>query len=205
MPSRLAARLLAIAAPAALLLALGGCGATVASLEPNPAEVRITSADQSPTIQVTPKDEKGNPINPPPTYTWASSDEAVATVDAAGTITAKATGDAQVTVSEPGGKTATLKVMVTFPEKLVVTSGAEPQIKVGETRKLVAEVKDSLDRPVDGHGVEWTSADAALASAAGGALTGVAPGKVRVEARSGSLTTGFDLEVLPAETVAAVP
>lgn len=199
MSSRVAARLLALAA---LPLTLAACGATVASLEPNPQEVRITSADQSPTIQVTPKDEKGDPINPPPTYTWASSDEAVATVDASGTITAKATGDAQVTVAEPGGKTATLKVMVTFPERLVIVSGAEPQLKVGETRKLAAEVKDALDRTVDGHGVEWTSADAALASVAGGTLTGVAPGKVRVEARSGSLTTGFDLEVLPAEPVA---
>ncbi len=205
MKSSLLPRLLLWTSSLALAALFMGCGAKVESLEASPSEVKITSADQKPQVQVTAKDKDGNAIQPVPVLTWKSGDEAVAGVGPDGTVTAKATGDAELTVSEPSGKSASVKVMVSFPSQLAI-SGNPPQLAVGATQKVTAEVKDEKGRMVEGQAVTWSSADAALATIGeDGTVTAVAAGKVKIEAKSGNLTAGFELEIIAAPPAVPVP
>jgi hypothetical protein len=117
-------------------------------------------------------------------YTWASSDDAVATVDEAGLVTGVVAGTAIITATgvdtgasgswgihiyeEGEGPSATPRVFV---------SGAIT-VKVGETATLAAETVDGEDT-----GYGWESSDEAVATVdADGVVTGVAVGPVTITA-----------------------
>lgn len=67
---------------------------------------------------------------------WASSDEAIATVES-GTVTAVSAGKAQVTASDKSGKaTATIEVVVTVPPQSIEAENLELQLGGVETAAL---------------------------------------------------------------------
>ena len=109
---------------------------------------------------------------------WASSNEAVATVDQTGKVTGVAAGNANITfTTTDGGKVGTtaavIAVAVIVPTSVSV-SPASPTCAVGATVKLSASITPA--NSTDKTGV-WTSATPAVATvAADGTVTGVSEG-----------------------------
>jgi len=76
------------------------------------------------------------PANAETTYTYATSNKKVATVDAKGKITAKKTGKANITVTSANGKKVVIKVTVKkAPNKITVTTKSKT-LKKGKSFKI---------------------------------------------------------------------
>lgn len=118
--------------------------------------------------------------------TWASTDEAVATVDG-GNVTAVAEGSCSITASLPNGASATCRVMVGgVVAKNVKISPAKVSLEAGAMHELTVQVRpDNASRA----SLSWASSDDAVVQVDDtGVLTAVAPGKavVTVKTISGS-------------------
>ena len=132
-------------------------------------------------------------------YTWASTDETVATVVdgvvtgvAAGTAAFTATGADTMAVGTwgvhvwvEGGETVT--------EPMIVLGGPVG-VKIGETITLVAETIEGEDS-----GYSWASDDEAVATVVDGVVTGVTEGDAKITA------TGLDTEKVGSWGVAVLP
>ena len=127
--------------------------------------------------------------------TWRSSDTAVATVDASGTVAGIAEGTATVTATTvDGGFTADCAVTV-LPEDAVIVPvtgvsvhPASVSIKPGNTRQITATVS-----PADAtiRDISWRSSDLTVATVDGyGKVTAVALGRATITAttRDGGFT-----------------
>jgi len=126
--------------------------------------------------------------------TWTSSDENIATVDAAGTVTAVAEGTATITATA-GGKTASCVVTVS-PAAIPVTgiSLDKPALAlaVGERGTLTATV--SPENATDT--VVWSSDNGAVATVdQSGVVTAVAAGKAVITATAGGVSATCDVTV----------
>lgn len=117
---------------------------------------------------------------------WTSSNDAVATVDAAGVVTAVAVGTATITATSSFDDTKSDSVTVTVNPLPAVTlveiDQATPATAIGGTVTLTATVT-----AVGGanESVTWTSGDEAIATVdADGVVTGVASGTVAITATS---------------------
>jgi len=114
------------------------------------------------------------------TITWASSDEAVATVNAEGKVTAVALGEATVTATCGEVSTYCTVTVVATPAESITISQETATLKVGETVELTATVmpEDATDKTVS-----WTSSDEAVATVdAEGKVTAVALGEAEITA-----------------------
>ena len=129
--------------------------------------------------------------------TWASSNEAVATVDENGEVTAVAAGTANITVTTvDGGKTATCKVTVreqgSIVESIRITAASPlPQVRRGRTMQLSATVT-----PEGAADVTWTSSNPAVLTVdATGKVTGVKAGLVMVTATANGKSASILIRV----------
>lgn len=121
--------------------------------------------------------------------TWASSDEAVATVSQDGTVTAVAEGTAVITVTA-GSKSATCNVTVTAErievESIEISPAEVTLTQIGETAQLTAQVM-----PEDATYTEitWTTSDEGIVTVTEeGLLTAVAAGNATVTAAIGEVS-----------------
>ena len=170
-----------------------------------------TQAAESVTLDRTTLDlaEAGTTIALVPTFapegataalTWASSDEAVATVDENGNVTAVAPGSAVISATMENGQKAECTVNCTWDadaEGQAPEEGGEDQ----ETAPAGPSLS-SNDMTLDSEGaskqltlngaageVTWTSSDESVATvAADGTVTAVAPGRATVTATVGEQT-----------------
>ena len=129
------------------------------------------------------------------TVTWTSSDEAVATVDAEGLVTAVAPGQAVITAA-CGEVSATCSFTV-LARVIEVTGITLDQTSIfgapGNSQKLTATVTpdDATDKTVT-----WSSSNEAVATVdAEGLVTFVADGKAVITAACGGFTATCDVEV----------
>lgn len=117
------------------------------------------------------------------TVTWTSSDEAVATVDENGTVTAVKGGTATITASTVNDKKAACTVTVYAPVTgLEITDPESSRLATGKTLQLATAIspEDATDKSVT-----WKSSDDAKATvSADGLVTAVAPGEVTITATS---------------------
>ena len=121
--------------------------------------------------------------------TWASSDEAVATVSQDGTVTAVAEGTAVITVTA-GSKSATCNVTVTEErieiESIEISPAEVTLTQIGETAQLTAQVM-----PEDATYTEitWTTSDEGIVTVTEeGLLTAIAAGNATVTAAIGEVS-----------------
>lgn len=129
-------------------------------------------------------------------YSWESSDTAIATVGADGTATAVAPGTVTITVTGANA-TASCTVTVTVPPEKVVLSHSELDLKVGNTQLLAAVVmpENATDKQVT-----WESSDTAIVTVgADGTVTAVAPGSATVTVRCGEVTASCTVTVTAPE------
>jgi hypothetical protein len=123
-------------------------------------------------------------------YAWASSDPAIATVDAAGVVTGVAEGEATITATGADTQaTGTWGVYVVGEDVVTPPPDPDPVVTVtgnfsvveGETLQLSAATEHGEDASYT-----WASSDLSVATVDGdGLVTGVAPGEVIISATGG--------------------
>jgi len=119
------------------------------------------------------------------TYTWSSSDAAVATVSSAGLVTAVSAGTAIITATanDGSGKVAICSVTVNVPIVLVSSinlSSSSLTLEVGGTSTLSATV---LPSNATNKNVTWSSSNTAVATVnASGLVTAVSAGTATITA-----------------------
>ncbi len=131
---------------------------------------------------------------------WSSSDEAVATVDAAGRATAHAAGEATIT-AESDGVTGTATLTVTEPPEVasVEVEPATASVQVGQSTTFTARALDGAGDPIPGIVFTWSSSDEAVATVDdAGEATGQAEGTATITATSGAFSASATLTVTAA-------
>jgi uncharacterized protein YjdB len=130
------------------------------------------------------------------TVTWNSSDDAIATVDNAGKVTAVNTGECTITVTTTdGNKTASCVVTVVQPVTGIEVEPLTASLKVGEFTTLAATIKpaEATDKTY-----KWSSSDELIASVdQTGKVIGVKAGECTITATSndGSKTASCTVTV----------
>lgn len=168
-----------------------------------------TQAAESVTLDRTTLDlaEAGTTIALVPTFapegataalTWTSSDEAVATVDENGNVTAVAPGSAVITAAMENGQKAECTVNCTWDAEAQApeeggegqeTAPAGPSLSSNDITLDSAGATKQLTLNGASGEVTWTSSDEAVATvAADGTVTAVAPGRATVTATVGEQT-----------------
>ncbi len=116
--------------------------------------------------------------------TWSSSNPAFATVSPSGVATGVALGSATITATSEGKSGNTVATVIPVPVGTVFVSPATASTHVGSTTTLAATVKDQNGTVVTNRVVTWTSSNAAVATVAGGVVTGVKVGTATITATS---------------------
>lgn len=130
------------------------------------------------------------------TVTWASDNEAIATVAADGTVTGVSVGVANIT-AKCGDVSATCKVSVNpVPAATVTINVPDTKIYVGDKLTLSAMV--APDNTTD-KTLIWTCSTPEIATinAQTGELTAIAPGEARIKATCGEATGMATVTIIP--------
>ncbi len=178
----------------------GGAGGPVATVTvtPNPAAVAIGSTRA---FTALPKDASGATVTT--TFTWTSSDPAVATIDAASGVASGLTvGTTTVTATAANGIAGTSVLTVSAAGDIATVSVGAATVPVGFQTQVFATARDGAGAAVTTT-FSWTvdPADVARLSVdANGVITGLAAGSARVIATapngvSGSATITVDAPI----------
>jgi len=162
-------------------------------IEVQPASLTISATGTKTPLKATAMTKDGKPV-PDEKFTYTSSDDKVATVDAMGTVVGVKSGTATITVAGKE-KSAKVPVEVVIPAAVVVKGAPFTLTGVGSTTALSGQVQDDAGRPVNGATLEFTSADPKIAEVSGTTLTAKAPGSTKITATSGELRQEFDVTV----------
>jgi uncharacterized protein YjdB len=129
---------------------------------------------------ITLRDASGRPLEGR-AITWTTSDPLIATVSAAGLVTAHSKG---VVTIRATSESVTDEVLLTVFEPPVVSvelSHTTASIEEGESLTMTAVARDADGRILDGRAATWSSDDPSVVSVdASGRLTGNKPGQSRV-------------------------
>jgi uncharacterized protein YjdB len=131
--------------------------------------------------------------------TWASSNEAIATVSGAGLVTAVAAGSATITATSEGvSDDVALTVTAPVPVDTILLSATDSTIVVGDTLLITAELRDADGNVLTGRTITWDSDDDdILTVSASGVVTAVAAGSATVTATSEGKTATLLIIVEP--------
>ena len=168
-------------------------------IAPAPAAIRVTPdsvalAALGDTIRLAAEvlDQRGRAMEDEP-VSWSSGDEAVATVDPGGLVTAVGTGSAEVAASSRDVSAATAVTVMQIARSVVVRPAADTLL-AGDTLRLAAEAFDANGRPVAGAEFAWSSSDSAVATVDGaGLVTAHSRGAAVIAAVSGRATGRMEL------------
>ena len=147
------------------------------------------------------------------TFTWTSSNDAVATVSDIGLVTGVAAGTATITAAVDdavGGNTsdaATITVTAgAVPVASVTVTPNPASVQVGGTVQLTATPENANGTPLPDRPVSWSTSAAAVATvSSSGLVTGLAPGSATITATSeGTSGTSAVSVTVPPPTGTAV-
>jgi len=144
-----------------------------------PSAVTLPRLGATADLSVQAFDGAGSPIAVP-AHTWSTSDAAVATVSAAGRVTATGYGSATITATAADGLTATASISVPRPG-LTVEPASLTFVSLGSSQQLVATITDGAGAPVPDAAVTFASANEAVATVdAAGTVTSGEVGETTV-------------------------
>ena len=177
---------------------------TTVTVTPSAAELAALEATVQLTAEV--RDQYGN-VMAGASVSWASSEAAVAAVDAAGLVTAAANGAATITATS-GQASGTAAVTVAQVVAAVAVTPEADTLVEADTLRLSAEAADANGHAVEAAEFAWSSGDTLVAVVdTSGLVTGVAPGVAEVTATSSGVsgTTALTVAAAVATTVAVTP
>jgi Bacterial surface proteins containing Ig-like domains len=129
---------------------------------------------------------------------WRSTDEAIATVDSTGLITAQDTGDVLIIVDEKKAADTVRVRIIPVPVRSVVVAGPD-SIGVRDTVAYVATALDSAGEALVSREVGWHSTDGTVLKMLGrGSAEALAEGSAQVEATVDAVTGRAPVRVWPA-------
>ena len=162
--------------------------ASVDHVEVVPADARFSALGDTLRLTSVALDANGHAVADAEFF-WESGDGAVATVDAAGLVTAVANGTATITATS-GSVSGSVAVTVAQEVSAVAaTPDTASLAALGDTLRLAAEALDATGHAVAGAEFSWESGDGAVATVdAAGLVTGVANGTATITATSGSVS-----------------
>lgn len=168
----------------------------VERLEAESMMLHLADGPASLTYTVVPKNFTGE-------LTFASADESIATVDAAGQVTPVAVGDTTVTVTAPNGLTATAAVHVWDGPKALTLTPGKTEITTGGGTQI--GVTDEQGNDVEAESLTWASSDETVAQVSGGWVDVTGTGAVTITASTEyGVSTSVELTgVAPAARPAA--
>lgn len=200
-----------------LLLSLSGCGdsgeppaapeeptpgASVARIVVLPSWASIDPGDTSRFVAL-PFDWEGRRVFGV-TVTWSSSDEAIATVDSEGLLTAVRAGDATI-LAAVAHRVGTATVHVFTPVRAVSVSPDSTSLAFGETLQLTAAAFDSAGGPITDRAPAWSVLDTTIARVnSAGVLTGIEAGQAEIVARVGNAADTAIVKIRPLGVLEAV-
>ena len=139
-------------------------------------------------------------------FTWMSSNEGVAMIDAGGLATGVSAGEVTITATAddiPGTATLTVKE----PPPMVATVTVTPpmaEVEEGQTQRFIAVAADADGMLIQGAPISWTSSDENVATVSStGLATGVGPGEATITASSDGVSGEATLTVTEAPPVLA--
>jgi endo-1,4-beta-xylanase len=151
-----------------------------------PASMSFTSLNATAQLSAVAKDSTGSTVANPG-FTWTTLNSAIATVTAAGLVTAKGIGHVGIVVSAAccGSDTTTVDV-TQVPATVTVSPSSVSGLSPGDTRQLTATVQDANGSMVIGASVAWNSTSTTIVTVDGnGLVQALAPGAATVTATSG--------------------
>jgi uncharacterized protein YjdB len=160
----------------------------VASMSVSPNRMTLVGpAGTKMALVVEIKDAKGNAANLKPK--WMSGDTKVATVDANGIVTSAGEGRTTIIASLGNDQSSASDVRVLHRE--IGTFEISPLtliIKIGETQRINATVRDSSGMAIEDAALAWTSSEPKIASVSNGAVVGLARGTAVITVATSSRT-----------------
>lgn len=155
----------------------------VATLTVTPPVVSISVGQATPLTPV-PRDSTGNALVGR-SVSWTSSDSAVASISAAGQLTALAPGSATITATCEGASAVVSVTVTRVPVGTVSVAPATATLEQNASKQLSATVRDSSGAIVTDRAVTWTSDNLGVATVSGaGLVTGLVPGTATITATS---------------------
>jgi uncharacterized protein YjdB len=167
----------------------------VASLTVSPSRMTLIGASGTTmALAAEIRDSKGNLS--PLKLKWISGDPKVATVDADGVVTAGVEGRTTVIASLGNDVSAACDVKVLHREiGAFELTPVTLILKVGETQRMTATIKDVTGFVIEDAALAWTTSDPKTATVTNGAVTGVARGAARISVATSMKTLGADVLV----------
>ncbi len=142
------------------------------------------------------------------TVTWSSKDEAVATVDEDGLVTAVDNGMAEITAHAGNamGSAAITVAQVPAGISIEVDAEATTLTEIGQTLQLMVSVSDANDEPISEPAVTWSSSDETVVTVdEDGLVTAVGNGMADVTATSSGVSDMVGVTVsIPVDDVTYV-
>ena len=179
---------------------------TVSTVEVSPAADTVVERDTV-RFEAEARDANGHAVAAAE-FTWASGDTSVAVVDASGLVMGLGAGEVEVAATSSGvtGR-AELVVEALVPTTVSVAPSTLAFTALGDTVRLMAEVRDQIDRVMEGEPVAWTSAETMVAAVdSTGLVTAVANGAATITAMAGSASGTAAVTVAQrTSTVAVAP
>ena len=178
----------------------------VAAVEITPATASVNVGS---TVQLTAvaRDAAGNVLGGR-AISWASSSDAIATVDANGAVRGIAVGGATITATSEGVSGTAAVTVTLVPVASVAVTPATASVLVGASAQLAASVRDAAGNVLTGRTVTWTTSAVAIATVtANGLVRGIAPGGATITATSEGVsgTSAITVTLVPVATVTVAP
>jgi uncharacterized protein YjdB len=135
------------------------------------------------------------------TVEFSSSNPAVASVNASGTVIAVSQGTAVITgqaVLDQVSGTTTVNVSQVPVASVSITPAGAQTVFQGLTLQLAATLRDGSGNILNGRPVSWTSSNVAIADVSStGMVTGVSLGNVQITASSEGVNSSVSVSVQP--------
>lgn len=201
----------------ALVLGCGLIPSSKSNNNPTMASISVTAASPSIAVNATDQfvanaiDSNGNTMSGA-TFTWASSNASVATIDGGGYVTGVGVGTTQITAASSGMTSAAITLTVTAPlvaVAVITVTPASSSIAVNGTQQFAATAADSNGNAISGLTFTWASNVKTVATIDGNGLaTGVAAGATQITASAGGVTSnaaGLTVTSTAVATIAVSP
>ena len=150
-----------------------------------PATAELTALGATVRLSANVRDQNGQSMAGA-AVEWSSSDPSVATVGAAGLVTAVSNGAATIT-ARSGEASSAVQITVEQAVSAVNLETDSVTITVGDTLRLAATPTDANGHTVSGAAIKWSSSAPGVASVnTSGLVRGISRGKAVVTASSGA-------------------